>query len=85
MFKSELTGKMIGPNIKPMKLVVERRLVQYNNVVRGKPIKDEDGNVKEGRYNRVPERTVTSEGWEIVRELTVSPDEYRAYNKKEGN
>lgn len=52
MFKSELSGRQYPCGIKPVRVVVERRVAHYVN--------------DEGKE---------SEGWEIVKEITIGSDE----------
>lgn len=60
MFRSQLSNKQYGPNISPVKVVTQTRPRTYINTYR----------TKEG-----PLKTVVSQGWEIVQELSVGPDE----------
>ena len=64
MFKSQLSGKLVGPKVSPVKVVTEKRRVKYRNIV--------------------DKKEVLSEGWEIVKEITVSPDEAAGLKKSLG-
>lgn len=55
MFKSQLSGKVYGPGISPVRIVTEMRPKTYENY--------------DGRD------VIRTEGWEIVKEITVGPDE----------
>lgn len=55
MFKSQFSGKVYGPKVAPVKVVVSTRARRYENWVN--------------------KELVESEGWEIVKELSVGPDE----------
>ena len=63
MFICQHTGELIGPNIKQNKVVLEKRIKTYQ-----KPIM---------RYGKVI-NWVDVTGWEIVKEISVGPEGYKA-------
>ncbi len=65
MFVCAVTGKVSKPGEPMVKVVVETRPKQYVNLVTRI---DENG--------REFQETVTSTGWEIVREIQVTPEGY---------
>lgn len=70
MYKCEVTGELVGPGIALHKVTVEKRSKTYNNVRYFL-----DGN-SEARL---------SEGWEIAKEINVSPDVYEKMTGLKGN
>jgi len=68
MFICEHTGEVVAQGIKQSKVVLERREKTYQ-----KPIK---------KYGKVVDWEEVR-GWEIVKEISVGPDGYRALTGKE--
>lgn len=70
MYKDQVTGELIGPNIPMNKVVVEKRERVYEKTIRHGPNK--------GMTEQVY-------GWEIVKEVIVGPDTYRKMTGEEPN
>lgn len=62
MFKSQFSGKVFGPKVSPVKVVVATRPRQYQNWIN--------------------KELIESEGWEIVKEISVAPDEVEQVKTK---
>lgn len=70
MYKCQVTGEIVGSGIPLHKVVIEKRNKTYQNV---KFFPDNNSEAK------------LSEGWEIVKELNVSPDVYEQMTGLKGN
>ena len=67
MFYCQHTGELVGSRIPQQRVVTERRKKAYHNIIK--------------RGTRT--ETKDTEGWEIVKEISVSPDAYRILTGQE--